>query len=69
MQDRSRFPYQDTLRELMRAGVGSLPGTSAEILDDGVRAKIAKGRISTAEWVEVGECVVCGGGGCVYIDG
>jgi CofH subfamily radical SAM domain protein len=30
-----------------------LPGTSAEILDDGVRDLISKGRISTAQWIEV----------------
>jgi FO synthase subunit 2 len=41
------------LEELKDAGLGSLPGTSAEILDDAVRARIAPGRISTAEWCEV----------------
>jgi FO synthase subunit 2 len=41
------------LEELRDAGLGSLPGTSAEILDDRVRDRIAPGRITTAEWVEV----------------
>lgn len=41
------------LEELKEAGLGSLPGTSAEVLDDAVRAKIAQGRISTSEWVEL----------------
>jgi len=41
------------LAELKAAGLGSLPGTSAEILDDAVRKRIAGGRISTAEWIEV----------------
>jgi FO synthase subunit 2 len=41
------------LRELKDAGLGSLPGTSAEVLDDRVRARIAPGRITTAEWVHV----------------
>ncbi len=41
------------LEELKEAGLGSLPGTSAEVLDDRVRARIAPGRITTAEWVEV----------------
>ena len=41
------------LAELKDAGLGSLPGTSAEILDDSVRDRIAPGRISTAEWVEL----------------
>ena len=35
------------------AGLGSLPGTSAEVLDERVRARIAPGRITTAEWIEV----------------
>lgn len=43
----------DYLSELKRAGIGSLPGTSAEILDDAVRRRLAGGRISTAEWIEV----------------
>jgi len=30
-----------------------LPGTSAEILDDEIRAQIAPGRITTAEWLDV----------------
>jgi FO synthase subunit 2 len=38
---------------LKREGIGSLPGTSAEILDDAVRRRLAGGRISTAEWIEV----------------
>jgi 7,8-didemethyl-8-hydroxy-5-deazariboflavin synthase CofH subunit len=46
-------PIRAYLEELRDAGLGSLPGTSAEILDDAVRAKIAPGRISTAEWIEV----------------
>lgn len=44
---------RDYLRALQDAGIGSLPGTSAEILDDEVRARISPGRISTSEWVEV----------------
>ena len=41
------------LERLKEAGVGSLPGTSAEILDDEVREIISPGRISTFEWVHV----------------
>jgi 7,8-didemethyl-8-hydroxy-5-deazariboflavin synthase CofH subunit len=41
------------LAELKEAGLDTLPGTSAEILDDAVRAVIAPGRITTAEWIEV----------------
>ena len=45
--------FRAYLEELKDAGLGSLPGTSAEVLDDAVRARIAPGRISTAEWIEV----------------
>src|SRR5215471_20104438 len=41
------------LEELKDAGLGSLPGTSAEVLDERVRARIAPGRITTAEWIQV----------------
>ena len=41
------------LEELKSAGVGSLPGTAAEILDDDLRDTISPGRIRTAQWIEV----------------
>src|SRR5574341_1198343 len=44
---------RDYLLALKDAGVGSLPGTSAEILVDEVRNRISPGRISTAQWVEL----------------
>ncbi|MCC6389308.1 MAG: 5-amino-6-(D-ribitylamino)uracil--L-tyrosine 4-hydroxyphenyl transferase CofH [Bryobacterales bacterium] len=44
------------LAALKEAGVGSLPGTSAEILDDRIRNIISPGRISTAEWIRVITC-------------
>lgn len=43
----------DYLKQLKEAGVGSLPGTSAEILDDEIRDKISPGRITTDQWTEV----------------
>ncbi|MDH5675698.1 MAG: 5-amino-6-(D-ribitylamino)uracil--L-tyrosine 4-hydroxyphenyl transferase CofH [Myxococcales bacterium] len=46
-------PIASYVRELKEAGLGSIPGTSAEILDDAVRGRLAGGRISTAEWIEV----------------
>ena len=46
-------PVRRYLEELKDAGLGSLPGTSAEVLDDPLRARIAPGRITTAEWIEV----------------
>jgi FO synthase subunit 2 len=50
---RSRLSVREYLMALREAGLGSLPGTSAEILDDDVRDKIAPGRISTADWIAV----------------
>ena len=41
------------LSELKAAGLGSLPGTAAEILDDAVRAIICPDKIATAQWLEV----------------
>ncbi len=41
---------RDHLLALREAGLGTLPGTSAEILDDGLRQVISPGRISVAEW-------------------
>jgi FO synthase len=42
--------YLERLRE---AGLASLPGTAAEILDDEVRAELCPDKLNTAEWVEV----------------
>jgi FO synthase len=46
----------DFLAELQRAGLGSLPGTAAEILDDEVRRMICPDKITTAQWLEVMRC-------------
>jgi 7,8-didemethyl-8-hydroxy-5-deazariboflavin synthase CofH subunit len=51
--ERSGWSVQDYLSALKDAGVGSLPGTSAEILNDRVRNLISPGRISTADWIRV----------------
>jgi FO synthase len=45
----------DFLSELRDAGLSSLPGTAAEILDDEVRAIICPDKIKTDEWLEVME--------------
>ena len=47
---------RDFLAELRRAGLGSLPGTAAEILDDEVRRVICPDKINTAQWLEVMRC-------------
>ena len=43
------------LRELKEAGLGTLPGTAAEILDDEVRAIICPDKINTDQWLQVME--------------
>jgi FO synthase subunit 2 len=50
---RSGLPIREFLMELQDAGLGTLPGTSAEILDQEIRDTIARGRITVAQWVDV----------------
>ena len=50
---RSGVSILDYIRELKNAGLDTLPGTSAEILDQEIRDIIAPGRISTKQWIEV----------------
>jgi FO synthase len=44
---------RDFLLRLQEAGLGTLPGTAAEILDDEVRATLCPDKITTAQWLEV----------------
>jgi FO synthase len=41
------------LAQLREAGLGTLPGTAAEVLDDGVRARLCPDKINTAQWLDV----------------
>ena len=50
---RSEWTIKQYLTELKAAGVGSLPGTSAEVLDQELRDKISPGRITVDQWTEV----------------
>jgi len=50
---RSRCSIREYLEGLKAAGVGSLPGTSAEILDQELRDQISPGRITVDQWKEV----------------
>jgi len=49
------LPLRDYLTELRDAGLASLPGTAAEILDDDVRRVLCPDKVSTAQWLEVHE--------------
>ena len=50
---RSKCTIREYLVDLKAAGVGSLPGTSAEILDQEMRDLISPGRIRVDQWIEV----------------
>ena len=50
---RSRCSIREYLQGLKDAGVGSLPGTSAEVLDQELRDIISPGRITVEQWIEV----------------
>ena len=47
------LPIHEFLAKLKAAGLGTLPGTAAEILDDEVRAIICPDKINTAQWLDV----------------
>jgi FO synthase len=50
---RTGLPLREWLVRAREAGVGSLPGTAAEILDDDVRWVLTKGKLPAADWVQV----------------
>ena len=50
---KSGMPLDEYLRWLVDAGLGTMPGTAAEILDDEVRAVLSPQKIRTDRWVEI----------------
>jgi len=50
---RTNMSIEEWLVAAREAGVDSLPGTAAEILDDEVRWVLTKGKLPTSEWIEV----------------
>jgi FO synthase len=50
---RTGLPVREWLTAAHEAGVDSLPGTAAEILDDDVRWVLTKGKLPAAAWIEV----------------
>jgi FO synthase len=48
---RNEEPLADYLKRLMAAGLKTLPGTAAEILDDEIRADLCPDKINTDEWL------------------
>ena len=51
--DRAGVSVRDFLLELKEAGLGSIPGTAAEILDDRLRATLCPSKLSSEAWVNV----------------
>jgi FO synthase len=50
---RTGLSVRDWLTRAREAGVDSIPGTAAEILDDDVRWVLTKGKLPTSAWIEV----------------
>ena len=48
-----KMPAADVLRELVKAGMDSMPGPGAEILVDRVRRLISKGKCGSQEWLDI----------------
>ncbi len=53
MCDISRMPPAEVFARLRDAGLGSTPGTAAEVLHDGVRERISPNKLPVARWVEI----------------
>ena len=50
-----KISYQELLSALKSAGLDSIPGGGAEILDDGIRQKISSGKCKSSQWLDVFE--------------
>jgi FO synthase len=53
MCDISGLPPSEVFAQLRDAGLGSTPGTAAEVLHDGVRERISPNKLPVARWVEI----------------
>lgn len=53
MAHNSKTSLEDTLLQLKKAGLGSIPGTAAEILVQHVRNKICPDKITADQWLEI----------------
>lgn len=50
---KTKMSYHDFLTDLKECGLGSMPGTAAEILDTEVRKLLTKNKLSAEKWVEI----------------
>jgi FO synthase len=55
MAGASGLPLAEVFARLRAAGLGSIPGTAAEVLHDGVRQRISPNKLPASRWVEVVE--------------
>jgi FO synthase len=55
MCERSGKQPADVFEYLLECGLGSTPGTAAEVLDDGVRQRISPNKLPAERWVEIVE--------------
>ncbi|HET8975677.1 MAG TPA: 5-amino-6-(D-ribitylamino)uracil--L-tyrosine 4-hydroxyphenyl transferase CofH [Solirubrobacterales bacterium] len=53
MCERSGLEPEAVFAYLLECGLGSTPGTAAEVLDDGVRQRISPNKLPVARWVEI----------------
>jgi FO synthase len=53
MCERSGKPPEEVFEYLLECGLGSTPGTAAEVLDDGVRQRISPNKLPADRWVEI----------------
>ena len=51
--DKTGMPLRDYLQMLKDEGLGSIPGTAAEILDDRVRRQLSPNKLPVARWIEI----------------
>lgn len=61
MVDRSGKTPAKVFEYLLECGLGSTPGTAAEVLDDGVRGRISPNKLPAARWVEIIEAAHAAG--------
>ena len=50
---KSRMSTKDFIQDLIDHGLGSMPGTAAEILDVEIRKQLTKDKLSTEQWVDI----------------
>lgn len=51
--EKTRLPLSEYLSMLKAEGLGSIPGTAAEILDDEIRGQLSPNKLRVRQWVEI----------------